>query len=132
MMIRKTIALACLLLACSMGYADSLERFVNRYKEKEGAVCRVFNKDRHFNDVPEEDVSPEAQRLVSGMLAVMGARSGCHSSWSGVLSPRANDLPIMCSMRFPLTMHCSRRAIIVISMSTMPMRSLPMWASELR
>ena len=64
-MIRKTIALACLLLACSMGYADSLERFVNRYKEKEGAVCRVFNKDRHFNDVPEEDVSPEAQRLVS-------------------------------------------------------------------
>ena len=72
MMIRKTIALACLLLACSMGYADSLERFVNRYKEKEGAVCRVFNKDRHFNDVPEEDVSPEAQRLVSGMLAVMG------------------------------------------------------------
>ena len=69
---KKTFVLTCLLLACSLTYADSLERFVNRYKEKEGAECRVLNRDYHFNDVPDGTMSVEAQRLVSGTMALMG------------------------------------------------------------
>lgn len=69
---KKFFTLTCLLLVCSLSYADSLERFINRYKEKEGAVCRVLNRDYHFNDVLDDDMSPEAQRLVSGAMALMG------------------------------------------------------------
>ena len=62
-----------LLLMSTMGYADSLERFINKYKEKEGAVYMVFNKDWHFNDASEGmEVSMGAQRFVSGTLALMG------------------------------------------------------------
>jgi len=69
---KKIYVLTCLLLACSLTYADSLERFINRYKEKEGAECRVLNRDYHFNDVPDGTMSPEAQRLLSGTMVLMG------------------------------------------------------------
>lgn len=69
---KKFFALTCLLLACSLSYADSLERFINKYKEKEGAVCHVLNRDYHFNDVLGDDMSLDAQRLISGTMALMG------------------------------------------------------------
>lgn len=69
---KKFFTLTSLLLVCSLSYADSLDRFMNRYKEKEGTVCRVLHRDYHFNDVSEEEMSPEAQRLVSGAMALMG------------------------------------------------------------
>ncbi len=69
---KKIIALTSLLLACSLSHADSLERFINRYKEKDGAVCHILNRDYHFNDVPNGAISPEAQRLLSGTMSLMG------------------------------------------------------------
>ena len=72
---KKIIVLTSLLLACSLTYADSLERLMNRYKEKEGSECRVLNRDYHFNDVPDGTMSAEAQRLVSGTMALMGVEA---------------------------------------------------------
>lgn len=70
---QKTIAFVALLLVCSMGYATSLVRMVNQYKEKQGAVYYVLNRDYHFNDASEGvDIAPMTQQLVSGVLAAMG------------------------------------------------------------
>ena len=69
---KKIAALISLLCVCSLASADSLERLVNQYKEKDGAVCRVLNRDYHFNDISGEEMSMDAQRLVGGMMALMG------------------------------------------------------------
>ena len=69
---KKIAALFSLLCVCSLASADSLERLVNQYKEKDGAVCRVLNRDYHFNDISGEEMSMDAQRLVGGMMALMG------------------------------------------------------------
>ena len=69
---KKIAALISLLCVCSLASADSLERLVNQYKEKDGAVYRVLNRDYHFNDISGEDMSMDAQRLVGGMMALMG------------------------------------------------------------
>ena len=69
---KKIAALISLLCVCSLASADSLERLVNQYKEKDGAVCRVLNRDYHFNDISGEDMSIDAQRLVGCMMALMG------------------------------------------------------------
>ncbi len=69
---KKIAALISLLCVCSLASADSLERLVNQYKEKDGAVCRVLNRDYHFNDISGEDMSMDAQRLVGCMMALMG------------------------------------------------------------
>lgn len=61
-----------MLLVCSIGHADSLQRFINIYKEKEGAHCKVFNRDSHFNDVPSNSFSPFSLKLRSGSLKVLG------------------------------------------------------------
>ena len=71
--IKKILTLLVVLFTYTVGYADSLERFINRYKEKDGAVYYVFNKDRHFNDTSEGmSVSMGTQRIVSGAMALMG------------------------------------------------------------
>lgn len=65
--------MVALLLVCTTGYAHSLVRLVNQYKEKQGAVYYVFNRDRHFNDASEGvEVAPRTQQLVSGAMAIMG------------------------------------------------------------
>ena len=69
---KKIAALISLLCVCSLASADSLERLVNQYKEKDGAVCRVLNRDYHFNDISGEEMSMDAQRFVGGMMALMG------------------------------------------------------------
>ena len=83
---KKFFALTCLLLVCSLSCADSLERFINKYKEKEGVVCRVLNRDYHFNDVADDDMSPEAQRLVSGAMALMGVEEAVENMFKGFKS----------------------------------------------
>lgn len=96
---RKVISVMALLLMSTMGYADSLERFINKYKEKEGAVYMVFNKDWHFNDASEGmEVSMGAQRFVSGTLALMGVEEmvslrldSCTEAVRGRFSDRVYD-----------------------------------------
>lgn len=64
--------LVLLLLVASLGYADSLQRFINIHKEKEGARCMTYNRNSHFNDVPKSALSPFSLKLRSGTLKVMG------------------------------------------------------------
>ena len=61
-----------LLSVSSFGYADSLQRFINIHKEKEGARYMVFNRDSHFNDVPKNAFTPFSLKLRSGTLKVLG------------------------------------------------------------
>ena len=61
-----------MLLVCVVGQADSLQRFINIYKDKDGACCKVFNRDSHFNDVPANAFSPFSLMLCSGTLKVLG------------------------------------------------------------
>lgn len=70
---KKRLLLIVLCWVCSMGYATSLERFINKYKEKEGAVYYLFNRNRNFNDNSEGIVVPlMTQKVVSTTLSVMG------------------------------------------------------------
>ena len=70
---KKSLILIVLCMACSVGYANSLERFINKYKEKEGAVYYLFNRNRNYNDNTEGIVvSPMTQKVVSTTLSVMG------------------------------------------------------------
>ena len=69
---KKIITLVALLFVCSLGYANSLQRFINTYKEKDGARCKVYNRDSHFNDVPDDAFSPFSLKLRSGTLKVLG------------------------------------------------------------
>lgn len=69
---KKVITFVALLLVCSLGYADSLERLINTYKEKDGVRCKVFNRDSNFNDVPDDAFSPLFMKLRSGTLKVVG------------------------------------------------------------
>ena len=48
---KKTISLFLLLLVCSWASADSLERFVDRYKDKGGAVYKVINANSKLDDL---------------------------------------------------------------------------------
>lgn len=69
---KKTIALMMMLLVCSLSYGYSLQRFINVYKEADGARCKVLNRDSHFNDLPADAFSPFSMKLRSGTLKVMG------------------------------------------------------------
>lgn len=69
---KKVITFIALLLVCTLGYADSLQRLINTYKEKDGVRCKVFNRDSNFNDVPDDAFSPLSMKLRSGTLKVMG------------------------------------------------------------
>ena len=71
-MMKKVFTLIAFLLVCSLSYGYSLQRFINIYKEKDGAQCKVFNRDSHFNDVPDNAFSPLSMKLRSGSLKVMG------------------------------------------------------------
>lgn len=69
---KKLITLIALLFVCSLGYADSLQRLINTYREKDGVCCKVFNRDSNFNDVPDDAFSPLSMKLRSGTLKVLG------------------------------------------------------------
>ena len=69
---KKSIFLIILLFISSVGHADSLQRFINRYSDVDGAQYKVFNRDSHFNDVPANSFSPFSLKMRSGSLKVMG------------------------------------------------------------
>ncbi len=69
---KKSTILIVLLLISTIGYADSLQRFINRYSDIEGVNYKVFNRDSHFNDVPANSFSPFSLKMRSGTLKVMG------------------------------------------------------------
>lgn len=71
-MMKKVFALFAFSLLCSLSYGYSLQRFINIYKEKDGARCKVLNRDSRFNDVPDDAFSPLSMKLRSGSLKVMG------------------------------------------------------------
>ena len=69
---KKSIFLIILLFISSVGHADSLQRFINRYSDVDGAQYKIFNRDSHFNDVPANSFSPFSLKMRSGSLKVMG------------------------------------------------------------
>ena len=70
---KKFSVIIALLCICSISYAQSLERFINKYKEANGASYIVLNKDYHFNDISEGmGISKTTQQVISGTLRVAG------------------------------------------------------------
>ena len=70
---KKLLVIIALLCICPISYAQSLERFINKYKEASGASYIVLNKDHHFNDVSEGmGIPKETQQVISGTLRVAG------------------------------------------------------------
>lgn len=71
---KKTITLVLLLMVCSWASADSLERFVDRYKDKAGAVYKVINANSNLNDMVESGLVKGRKRasLLRGTLVMMG------------------------------------------------------------
>ena len=71
---KKTISLFLLLLVCSWASADSLERFVDRYKDKGGAVYKVINANSKLDDLVESGLAKGRKRasLLRGTLVMMG------------------------------------------------------------
>ena len=70
---KKFLVIIALLCICSISNAQSLERFINKYKEVSGASYIVLNKDYHFNDVSEGmGISKANQQIISGTLRVAG------------------------------------------------------------
>ena len=69
----KKIFVLCLLLqVCLLGYADSLQGYIDQYRNVEGATYKAFNRDSHLNEVPEDSFSPFSLKLRSGTLWMMG------------------------------------------------------------
>lgn len=71
---KKTISLILLLLVCSWASADSLERFVDRYKDKKGVVYKVINTNSNLDDLIESGLAKGRKRasLMRGSLVMMG------------------------------------------------------------
>lgn len=71
---KKTISLILLLLVCSWASADSLERFVDRYKDKKGVVYKVINTNSNLDDLVESGLAKGRKRasLMRGSLVMMG------------------------------------------------------------
>lgn len=73
---KKTFVFLSLLLACSMGYADSLDHLINRYKDKHGAEYRVVNVDSSLDELVASGVAKGNKRaaFVRGSLVMMGVK----------------------------------------------------------
>lgn len=70
---KKYLTIIALLLLYTQGYANTLTRFINKYKDKEEVVYLVFNKDSHFNDATDGiAISQAVQQIVSGTMRLMG------------------------------------------------------------
>lgn len=69
---KKIITLLATLFFCTLGQAYSLQRFINSFREVEGAKYKVFHRDSHFNDVPDNTFTPFSLKMRSGTLKIMG------------------------------------------------------------
>lgn len=73
---KKTVLLLSFLLACSMGYADSLDRFINKYKDKRGAEYKVVNVNSDLDAMVADGIARGNKRaaIIRGSLVMMGIR----------------------------------------------------------
>ena len=73
---KKIVLLLSLLLACSVGYADSLDRFINRYKDKRGAEYKVVNVNSDLDAMVADGIARGNKRaaIIRGSLVMMGIR----------------------------------------------------------
>lgn len=71
---KKIITLVLSLSVCSWANADSLERFVDRYKDKNGVVYKVINANSNLDDLVESGLVKGRKRasLLRGTLVMMG------------------------------------------------------------
>lgn len=73
---KKTVLLLSLMLACSIGYADSLDRFINKYKDKRGAEYKVVNVNSDLDAMVADGIAKGNKRaaIIRGSLVMMGIR----------------------------------------------------------
>lgn len=73
---KKTFLLLSLMLACSIGYADSLDRFINKYKDKRGAEYKVVNVNSDLDAMVADGIAKGNKRaaIIRGSLVMMGIR----------------------------------------------------------
>ncbi len=73
---KKIVLLLSLLLVCSIGYADSLDRFINRYKDKRGAEYKVVNVNSDLDAMVADGIARGNKRaaIIRGSLVMMGIR----------------------------------------------------------
>ena len=71
---KKMVTLIALLLVCMWAKADSMDRFINRYKEKDGAEYRVINVNSTLDELMENGAVKGRKRasLLRGTLVMMG------------------------------------------------------------
>ena len=71
---KKMVTLIALLLVCTWAKADSMDRFINRYKEKDGAEYRVINVNSTLDELMENGAVKGRKRasLLRGTLVMMG------------------------------------------------------------
>lgn len=71
---RKLTTLLVFLFVCAWAKADSMDRFINRYKEKDGAEYRVINVNSTLDELMENGAVKGRKRasLLRGTLVMMG------------------------------------------------------------
>lgn len=73
---KKTVLLLSLMLVCLIGYADSLDRFINKYKDKRGAEYKVVNVNSDLDAMVADGIARGNKRaaIIRGSLVMMGIR----------------------------------------------------------
>lgn len=73
---KKAVLLLCLSIVCSMSYADSLDRFIGKYKDKRGAEYRVVNVNSDLDAMVADGIVKGHKRaaMIRGGLVMMGIR----------------------------------------------------------
>ena len=73
---KKVVLLLSLSIVCSMGYADSLDRFIGKYKDKRGAEYRVVNVNSDLDAMVADGIAKGHKRaaMIRGGLVMMGIR----------------------------------------------------------
>ena len=71
---RKLTTLLVFLFVCAWAKADSMDRLINRYKQKDGAEYRVVNVNSTLTELVESGVAKGRKRasLIRGTLVMMG------------------------------------------------------------
>lgn len=73
-MMKKFYVLIALLLVCSLGYANSLDRFIDKYKEKNGAKYVVINEDTNLDELVDGDGFVFSLQGRKGLLRQLGSQ----------------------------------------------------------
>lgn len=73
---KKVVLLLNLSIVCSMSYADSLDRFISKYKDKRGAEYRIVNVNSDLDAMVADGIAKGHKRaaMIRGGLVMMGIR----------------------------------------------------------